>query len=838
MLGRHIAIVIVMMHLSALGQVPSSTKADIDRRTEEILDRLTLRQKIELLGGEDSMYTHAEAAVGLPRMKMSDASVGVRVWGPSTAYPASIALAASWDKELAYDLGVSLGRDARARGVHILLGPGVNISRAPMGGRNFEYLGEDPFLAARLSVPWIEGVQDQGVVATVKHFAANNSEYDRRRLSSNVDERTLRELYLPAFEAAVKDAHVGAIMNSYNLINGIHATQNAWLDKQVAKTEWGFDGVIMSDWNASYDGVAEANAGLDLEMPSAKFMNQNALLPAISKGLVSEATINDKVRRIIRTEVRFGFLDRAQQDATIPLDDPHSQVVALRAAREGIVLLKNENSILPLQAKSTCMLAVIGPNAFPAVTGGGGSSYTTPFHSVSLRDGLSEYVAKTLPTGDCRGVVYDRGLPTEGDLFSETSFTSEGRSGLKQQIFANQNFQSKPVSETWQEHLSAQKLTVPYDKTSPNTSVRWTGDYLPSSTGKYLVVASIDRRGAYRLFIDGKSVLSRDADISAGTQWIEINATAGVPIHIVYECVPTNAALRAGLGIHALSNLVSENAKALAAKADAVIITVGFDHTTEGEGYDRSFSLPWGQDELISEMAHANRKSIVTLNAGGGVDMAPWISQVPALLHLWYPGQEGGRALADILFGKMSPEGKLPISIEKSWTDNPVHGNYYPTSGAGSTEPYVNYAENLFVGYRYYSGASVKPLFPFGFGLSYSSFSFSELRVTPSSIASGSSVTASFNVQNTGKIEATDVAELYISDPSARAKRPAEELKGFEKIELKPGESKHVEIQLDKRSFAYWSEIRHDWVIDAGKFIVSVGDSSESLPLHAELTLR
>ena len=338
---------------------------------DAMVQKLTLEQKIALIGGEDNMYIRSEPSIGFPRLKMSDGPVGVRTWGPSTAYAAGIGLAASWDRSLAEKVGVGLGQDARARGVNFLLGPGVNIYREPMNGRNFEYFGEDPFLAGQIAATYIDGVQSQGVSATVKHFDANNSEYDRQRSNSVIDERTLHEIYLPAFEAAVKQGHVGAVMDSYNLINGEHATQNAYLNIEVLRKEWGFRGILMSDWGAAHEGIADANGGLDLEMPDAQYMTTATLLPAIKSGQVTVATIDQKVRRIIRTAMQFGFLDRDQLDPGMSLYNQHGDAIALQSAEEGAVLLKNQNHLLPLDRHRIHTLAVLGPDAYPAVPGGG-----------------------------------------------------------------------------------------------------------------------------------------------------------------------------------------------------------------------------------------------------------------------------------------------------------------------------------------------------------------------------------------------------------------------------------------------------------------------------------
>src|SRR5262245_33725858 len=337
----------------AQSDVAVSAPAEVARRVESILSQMTLEEKIDLLGGVDQFFIRGVPRVGVPSLKMADGPIGVRNFGPATAFAGGIALTATWNPALAEQTGIELGRDSRAKGVHFLLAPAVNIYRAPMNGRNFEYFGEDPFLASRMAVSYIKGVQSQGVSATVKHFLANNSEFDRHNTDSSIDERTLREIYMPAFEAAVKESHVGAIMDSYNLANGLHMSQNKYFLTDVAKKEWGFDGLIMSDWSATYDGIEATNAGQDLEMPSGLYMNRQTLLPAIQQGKVSVETINDKVRRILATAVRFGWLDREQNGLTVPRYNLEGRKVALAAAREGITLLKNEGSLLPLSKSNT-----------------------------------------------------------------------------------------------------------------------------------------------------------------------------------------------------------------------------------------------------------------------------------------------------------------------------------------------------------------------------------------------------------------------------------------------------------------------------------------------------
>jgi beta-glucosidase len=766
--------------------------------------------------------------------------VGVRTWGPTTAYAGGVALAATWDTEFARKLGESLGRDARARGVHFLLGPGVNIARSPIAGRNFEYLSEDPYLNGTIVVPYIEGVQSQGVIATVKHYAANNEEYNRHNVDVTVDERTLREIYLPAFEAAVTRGHVGAVMNSYNLLNGSHATQSEFLNLKVLKGDWGFTGILMSDWDATYDGVAAANNGLDLEMPGPRFMNAKTLLAAVKDGTVKEATIDDKLLRIFRAVLRFGFLDRPQLDLADPQYSVAGRAVALEGARESVTLLKNEGHTLPLDAAKVKTIAVIGPNAWPAVTGGGGSSEAQAFEPVSILTGIANIAGPKVR------VLYARGLPEIGEIFWGTHWDG----GIKVATFPSKDFSGKAEETTpWTIADWRPDMWGP-DDPSPR-SIRYTTRYTAAKGGKYLIVGAASGEDSFKVMVDGKEVLAQPHAEGQVPQSATIELTAGQTANVVAEYLPHSPGVRLGLGIAYEADLVSDEARKFADAADAVVLAVGFNPPTEGEGYDRTFALPWGQDALIEAVAAANPHTIVTLNGGGGMDTRRWLDKVPALLHAYYPGQEGGTAIAEVIFGKLNPEGKLPVSFDRSWEENPSAPYYYPIKGADTSLhvkenghpdvdyviPHVKYDDGLMVGYRYWTTTGKHPLFPFGFGLSYTTFSFSKL-TAPATAKAGSTVTVSFEVTNTGKVAGAEVAELYVSDPSAKAKRPERELKGFEKVRLAPGETKHVTLSLDARAFSYWDADAHKWTIDPGKFVILVGDSSENTPLHSDLTLN
>jgi beta-glucosidase len=807
------------------GPVPDSPQ--IEAQAHAVLAKLTLEQKVELLGGTDGMFTQAIASAELPRFKMSDGPLGVRTWGPTTAYAGGAALAATWDPEVARRTGEGLGRDARARGVDFLLGPGVNIARSPVSGRNFEYLSEDPFLNAYLAVPYIEGVQAQGVSATVKHFAANNQEYDRHNVSSDVDERTLREIYMPAFEAAVKVAKVDAVMDSYNYVNGVHSTQNKFLNMDVLKGEWAFQGVLMSDWDATYDAVGAANNGLDFEMPYAKFMNKKELLPAIQAGTVKQATIDDKILRLLRVALRYHWIGpeaRSQYVDSLSAYSVADRAVALTGARESLTLLKNDGHILPLDPAKIKSIAVIGPDAWPAVTGGGGSSQAQAFEPVSILTGLSNLAAQSGVN-----VVYARGLPEVGDIFSNTHFDDD----VRVETFANHAF-SGHADESHQQQINDLKQAM-WDETDPNPrSLRYTASYKPEKSGKYLLLAAASGEDSFIVKVDGKQLLEqphREGQIPLSTA---IELTAGHAIHIVSDYVPYTPGVRLALGLAPESSLISDDALRLAKSADAVVLSIGFNADTESEGYDRTFELPWGQDALIEAVAAANPRTVVTLTGGGAVDTRHWLSKVPALLMTYYPGQEGGTAIAEVLLGKQNPEGKLPVTFDRDWKENPSYNYYYSKKEADGIE-HVHYKDGLMVGYRYWTSTGKHALYPFGYGLSYTTFSFANLSL-PDSVKVGGTTPVSFDVTNTGSVGGAEVAQLYISEPDAKVKRPERELKGFEKVRLAPGETKHVTLNLDARSFSYWDEATHNWKMDAGTFIIHVGDSSESTPLEGSLT--
>jgi beta-glucosidase len=827
-------------------QAPATeTSPELKSRVDALISKMTIEEKVDYIGGT-GFAIRAMPNLKLPSFEMSDGPYGVRSnFGfPSTTYAVGIGLAASWDPELAARAGAAIGKDARARGIHYMLGPGVNIYRSPRNGRNFEYFGEDPFLTSAIAVGYIEGMQKEGVSATIKHFVGNNSEFLRHDSDSIIDERSQREIYLPSFEAAVKRAHVGAIMDSYNLVNGTHMTQNGTFNTDLVRKKWGFNGVMMSDWVATYDGVAAANGGMDLEMPTGAYMNRKNLLPAIQDGRVSVATIDEKIRHILETAGRFGWLDRDQMDISLSTYNGENHAVALDLAREDIVLLKNEGKLLPLEKSAVKSILVVGPDAYPGVAVGGGSAGVKPFSLVSDVEGIQKQVGPDVT------VFYDRGLPTMMELAQRTVFQTEadgGQPGLKLETFDNADLSGTPSSTraarninnagtNWESFMDdpVTALALFSSGAKASKSRRWSGYYRAPSDGPYeIVLEGAGEGGGNRVYLDDKMIIDDWMIVRAFAPHVTVQLPAG-PHKIVvedYQSGPVGGKLR--FAIADQRTLVSKKALAQAAKADVVLIAAGYDNNSEGEGGDRTFDLPVGQDELIREISAANKKTIVAVTSGGNVDSNSWIDRVPAYLEAWYGGEQGGTALAEVLFGAVNPSGHLPATFERKAEDNPTFANYYPEGDSKRVE----YKEGIFVGYRGYEKNGTKPLFPFGYGLSYTTFKFSNLKVFPSG-APGVHYMVLFDVTNTGKREGATVAQVYVADTHASVPRPPKELKGFERVSLKPGETRTVSVTLDGRSFAYYDVAAKKWNIAPGEFGILVGDSSEEIPLRGSVTIQ
>jgi beta-glucosidase len=837
-----VAVAFLSTSLFVSAQFVGNNPQAVEKRVDDLLAKMTLDEKIDLIGGDTPFRTHPIPRLNIPFFQMADGPVGAHIPAPTIAYAAGIGLAASWDTEVALHIGQQLGRDSRSRGAAFLLGPGVNIYRAPMNGRNFEYFGEDPFLASGIAVGYIRGVQQEGVSATVKHFLGNNSEYLRHDSDSIIDERTLREIYMPVFEAAVKTAKVGAIMDSYNITNGEHMTQNKPLNIDVAKQEWHFPGIIMSDWVATYDTAAAANGGLDLEMPYGVYYAPEKILPLIKNGTVSQATIDDKVRRILRVAADFGWLDRPQLDTNIPRYNLEGRAASLQAAIEGAVLLKNDNNALPLDKTATKTIAVIGPTATQTVTTGGGSGEVVSFASTNLLVGVSNYL------GEQAKVLYARGLYSINQMSRLTHFTTDPQgatAGVTHVTYAKANLEGDVTSTVTEptlgtagstrrepeeqelNALTAHKSANPYVRAT--NSSKWTGYYTPSEAGKFAVFIQTDSK--YRLLVDDKVVF----DSSVIPKYI-LNQTVldltKAPHKVVVEQLSQQIASVSGMraGIVRLDTIVEREALAIASKADTVILAVGFNASSESEGGDRSFELPVGQEQLIQQIAALGKKTVVVITSGGSVDVSRWKDKVQGIFETWYSGEEGGTAAARLLFGDENPSGHLPISWEEKITDNPSFAHYYPDPGTNK----IVYREGIFMGYRGYEHNHVEPQYPFGFGLSYTTFSFSMLNAAPSGEGH---FTVSFDVTNTGKRSGATVAQLYVGESSPQIERPVKELKGFKRVVLQPGETKHVTLELDSRSFSYFNVKASNWQADAGTYTLELGDSSRNIQQKTTIQL-
>ena len=842
---------LLMFTLNATSQQRTQ---NVEERVDRILSQMTLQEKLRYIGGTGFYDIKPIPRLGLPQIYMANGPLGVsfKAFEPTTRYPAGLALAASWNRDRARERGRQLGRDAKARGCYVVLCPGINIYRTPLGGRNFEYSsGEDPYLASQLVVPLVEAMQGEGVWANVKHYVCNDQEYRREHIDIRVDERSLREIYLPPFEAAVKEANAASVMAALNAVNGEFCCQNPFLDDEILKLEWGFDGVLLSDFRGIKDGVRAAKAGMDLDMPDGRFMNSRILRPAVLSGRLGISTIDDKVRRILRKIVAFQFLDRPQLDSSIPLDDPASKLECLKEAREGIVLLKNRGNVLPLDRNNIHAIAVLGLAAQGAPPTGFGSSFVNAIDFVSELRGIQDKVSPAV-----RVDFVDAGTPDPAIAVWE-SLGSDGhvQPGLKAEYFNNNDLSGSPAIVRVDREVNfdwTQAGSIPLSN-QKYFSARWTGRVPVRYTGDHVFKVRAD--GGVRLYIGSNLAIDSFSSPMAppvyGTtipHCAKIYLEAGHSYDVRLEYRRTrgfagDSGALEGVQFSWAPLVPPPNISSY----DAVVMCVGLNSEYEGEGVDRaftfaddsfqglerSFKMPQFQDELIENMIRVNPRTIVILHGGGSFNVQDWVDQVPGLLHAWYPGENGGLALGEILFGDVNPSGKLPITMEKRLQDNPTSADY-PTSGDATT---IDYAESIFVGYRGYDKYQTEPLFPFGYGLSYTTFMYSDLNIEADKIDAKIVITVKFKVTNSGKRTGAEVAELYVSKQNPKISRPVKELKGFEKVFLNPGESKEVTLQLDQRSISFFNTDKHQWDTEPGVYDILVGASSRDIRLSGHFSL-
>lgn len=813
----------------------------MDQRVEELLNQLTLKEKVALLSGQDAWNTVPIERLGIPSLTMTDGPHGVRAnrteagrrAGPTTAFPTGVSLASSWNPELVERASAALGEETRAMGCDILLGPCVNIVRHPLAGRNFEAYSEDPYLAGRIGAAWVTGVQSQSVGASLKHFACNNQEFERFRGSSIVDERTLREIYLPQFEMIVKDTQPWTVMCAYNRINGVYASQHNTLLNEILRGEWGFEGVVVSDWAANHTTVESVQGGLDIEMPGPAKYYGKLLVEAVNNWQIDEAVIDNAVRRILKMILRSGQMDNPQARPAGAANTFEHQRLAREIAEEAITLLKNDNHALPLKIDTIQSIAVIGPNAADLQISGGGSSRVEPPYRVSPLEGLKAKLGQRMK------IEFEPGCDNYVELpaIKPAYLTPAGGAGhgVKAEYFANADLSGVPDAVRVEPTLDLWWWNEGPDTRVPvrRFSARWTGKLIVPQSGRHTL--KLSNTGRARLYLDGKLVIEQAATSNPhiGSS-IEVELTAGREYDLKAELIKTTdehfAHLRAGLAYRPEPDNRFARAVELARSSDVAIVFAGLPENYETEGRDRpDMELTGPQAELIQSVAQANRNTIVVLNVGSPVTM-PWLDDVAAVVLAYYPGMEGGHVIANILCGDANPSGKLTVTYPKRLADTPAFINY-----PGAQEVY--YGEGIFVGYRYYDQRDIAPLFPFGHGLSYTTFEYGEIQV-PASVKRGAPIEVSITVKNTGSVEGKEVAQLYLSDQQSSLARPPKELKGFAKVALRPGESQTVRFTLDERALSFYDPNRRRWAAEPGEFEILIGSSSRDIRARATFKLE
>jgi beta-glucosidase len=814
---------------------------------EALLSQMTLQEKVAMLAGTNDWYTVPVERLGIPALKMSDGPNGARGAGGFTAgvktacFPAEISLASTWNTELLERVGQALAREVKMKGAQVLLAPTVNIQRSPLGGRNFECFSEDPYLSARLAVAYITGLQREGVGASIKHYVCNDEEFERTTINSQVRERALREVYLQPFQAAVHEAHPWTIMASYNYVNGVAASENPYLLTDILRTEWGFEGAVISDWFFSVKSTAPSvNAGLDLEMPTPLWRGQK-LLEAVKRGEVTEATIDISVRRLLQLLIRADLFGSTKVTPEQDRDLPEHRTLIRQAGAEGIVLLKNEQQVLPLQRERLTSIAVIGPNAQVAQIMGGGSAQVNTHYAITPFEGIVNKVGEHVRVRYEQGCSNYKLLPLlESDVLLAGS---EGTTpGLAVEYFTTPEMAGPPITRETQAKSELTWFgTVPEGVDPQRFSLRAVGRFIPRETGVYTF--GLVSAGLSRLAIDGQQLIDNWAQQTAGGEYYGFGSTevqkattleAGRAYLLTLEFAKSEALPLGAVRLGCLPPVPADaivRAGRLAADSDVAIVCVGFGGDWQSEGFDRpDLALPGKQDALVEQVVKANPRTIVVLNTGSPIAM-PWLSSVAAVLQAWYPGQECGNAIADVLFGDINPSGKLPQTFPARLEDTPTYLDFPGENGK------IYYGEGIFVGHRFYEKKCIAPLFPFGFGLSYTTFDYGNLQLSAQQIAPDDTLQVSIDVTNIGQQVGKETVQVYVRDIEARLQRPEKELKAFAKVQLEPGERKTVIVLLTRESLVYYDDLAHEWVAEAGEFEVMVGASSQDIRARATFTL-
>jgi len=715
---------------AASSQVTDKEKVQMEKRIEKLIKKMTLEEKVGLLHGNSKFYVAGVERLGIPEWSLSDGPHGVRAeinrhdwayagWTNDSAsyFPTGTAFAAAWNPELAYRRGEVLGEEARWRKKDVLLGPGVNIIRSPLCGRNFEYMSEDPYMNSVLAVAYIKGLQSRDVACSVKHFAVNNQETNRTTVDVECSERALREIYLPAFKAAVQEGGALTVMAAYNKFRGEFCAENNYLVRKILRNEWGFDGVYVTDWGAAHSTIPSMEAGLDLEMGTLidkyeDWYYANPLIEAVKSGKIPMSLVDEKVGDVLRVMIKTNVLDPKKRFGPGSMNTKEHQQATYDAAAEAIVLLKNQNNLLPLDFSSIKSLAVIGDNATRKHSNGGLSSEIKAVYEVT-------------PLGALRAKWGDK------------------------------------------------------------VDIRFAQGYEKLST-----------------FVEGSNNGQSSGTFSSKTQE---------------------------------SDALLKEAVEVARTSDVALLVCGLNHDYDTESFDRlNMDIPYGQVELIQEVVKANPRTIVVMIAGSPLNMAAVDICSPAIVWAWFNGMEGGNALVDVLSGKVNPSGKMPFTTPVSLDQSPAHalGNF------PGRDLKVNYEEDILVGYRWFDTKGLPVVYPFGYGLSYTTFNYSNLNTDKKTYDQADTIQATFTLTNTGDREGAEVAQLYVSDPVCSVMRPVKELKGFKKVFLKPGESRRITLDIPVSSLAFYSEAQSQFVVEPGEFILQLGASASDITQRISVEVK
>ncbi|KAL4756904.1 beta-glucosidase H [Aspergillus foveolatus] len=826
---------------------------DVDKTIQE----LRLGEKIDLVSGIDFWHTASVPRLNIPSLRMSDGPNGVRGTRffngvPAACFPCATALGATWDTELLHKVGHLMGEEAIAKGAHVILGPTINTQRSPLGGRGFESFAEDGVLAGHLAGYCSKGIQEKGVAACLKHFVCNDQEHERLAVDSIVTDRATREIYLLPFQIAMRICKTATVMTAYNKINGTHVSENKKYITDILRKEWGWDGLVMSDWFGTYSTSESIIAGLDIEMPGKTRWRGDALAHAVSSNKVHEFVLDERVRNVLNL-VNYveplGIPENAEEKV---LNRPEDQALLRRAAAESIVLLKNEDKILPFNKEKS--IAVIGPNAKIAAYCGGGSASLDAYYTVTPFEGVSAQSKGEVHFA--QGSYSYKDLPLIGHLLK----TDDGKTGFKFRVY------DEPASSSNREllhelHLvSSQGFLMDYRHPKIKSYLYYVdmeGYFTPEESGIYdfgVVVV-----GTGKLLVDDEVVVDNTKNQRLGSAFFgngtveekgskELKAGQNYKITFQFGTAPTSdidtrgvvifgpGGFRFGAARRQTQEELISKAVEVASKADQVVVFAGLTSEWETEGYDRpDMDLPPGSDELISKILDVKPNAAIVIQSGTPVTM-PWASKAKALLQAWFGGNECGNGIADVLYGNVNPSGKLPLTFPVRLQDNPSYLNFRSERGR------VLYGEDIYVGYRYYEKAQLPPLFPFGHGLSYTTFAREKLEINTSpekdKLQDGEPITARVTVTNTGKVAGAETVQLWVVPPPTEVNRPVRELKGFAKVYLEPGESKDVEIVVEKKlATSWWDEKREAWASEKGVYGVQVTGTGEGV-LTAEFEVE